>query len=393
MKKTMRLTLLTAPLTVLLITLWIASCSNKTGENTQLLTKKLVPAITKAMLGGIVFNDDTLSNPPGQSCASCHNPEAAFSDAGNETSEGAGKGIFGSRNTPSLKYIAFTPSFSGDAVNGWQGGFMWDGRVNTLEKQAIKPFLNPIEMNNSREQLAKKLRSSTYIQQIEKLYGKDALIEDTSLIKSVADALAAFQRTEAFSPFDSKTDYVQAGLLEYSEEEQRGEAYFTGDGLCIDCHQGTFKGREIFSRFIHHNILIPPNPNLPFYSQPEAINSEGSAFIDLGTANNPLLNKEESTYARGLFKTPSLRNIALTAPYMHNGVLKTLSDVIDFYSVMEDFWPPELDENKSPLVTTILDITDQQKSDLIAFLDTLTDGYPASPEMKKFLREKQAAQW
>lgn len=343
----------------------------------------------KEALGAMLFHDASLSNPAGQSCASCHGAAGAFADPGKVVSEGAVKGAFGHRNAPSLKYAKFSPPFQRRAGGDWRGGQFWDGRADSLKQQALVPFYNPLEMNTTPAQLAKALRSANYQAQISAAYGKAALSSDSAITQAAADALEAFQQTEVFAPFDSKYDYARVGLIELSPQEMRGEDVFNTEASCIDCHLGSINNQEIFSRFVHHNILVPRNPKLPFYSQPKAINPQGEAFIDIGTAANPALTPEEKLIAKGIFKTPTLRNIALTGPYMHNGVFTTLEEVIDFYNKIEDFGPPEVSENKSNLLALSLRLSEDDKKALLAFLHTLTDGYPASPELKAQLKAYQ----
>ncbi len=352
-----------------------------------------------AELGAILFNDTTLSQPKGQACSTCHNPAKHFADPGTAVREGAVKGAVGFRNTPSLKYAAAAPEFSGGDYDEWVGGLFWDGRSNSLEEQALEPFFNPVEMNNTEAGLAKALRQPHYKPLFESLFGSKVLKDDTALVRAAAQALADFQRTPLFAPFDSKYDYVQAGLMTFTPSEERGKRLFNGGGPgfgnCLDCHSGSFQGKDIFTRFVHHNILVPRNTELAFYKQPETVNPQGKAFIDIGTAmNKGVINSPiegETTRAKGLFRTPSLRNIEKTAPYMHNGVFKTLEEVLNFYIDIHKFGPPEVRENKSAMLSTILEITQQDKKDIIAFLKTLTDGYPASAEIKNKLREKQKA--
>lgn len=350
--------------------------------------------ITEETLGTIIFNDPDLSNPKGLSCARCHQPDKAFADPGNAVSAGAVEGSFGKRNTPSLKYISFVPAFSySDWSESWRGGQFWDGRVDTLEEQALGPFLNAFEMNNTEAGLAASLRKSTYIQHFKTLYGEATVKDDGKLVRAAAKAVAAFQRTEIFEPFDSKYDYMEMGLVEFTAQEKRGEELFDGQGMCIDCHVGRDGEKQLFTQFAHHNIKVPPNPELAFYTQPKAINPDGKKFVDLGTGLNPKLTKEEAAKARGVFKTPSLRNIAVTAPYMHNGVFASLDEVMDYYIDMEKFWPAEVDENRSSLISSALNFSEQDKADVIAFMRALTDGYDAGPGMKKRLREAQEKRW
>lgn len=353
--------------------------------------------ITKAILGNIIFNDPALSNPTGQSCGSCHDANQHFADPGVTVRDGAVKGALGFRNAPSLKYAMTIPPLSGGNHDEWQGGLFWDGRANTLEEQALGPFFNPLEMNNTQVGLAKALRQSTYIQHFQTLFGENIIKDDAALIAGAAEALAEFQRTDIFAPFDSKFDYVEAGLMAFTEEEEHGKKLFNGGGPgfgnCVDCHSGNYQGKSIFTQYVHHNILVPRNPDLSYYQQPKTVNPDGKKFTDLGLGQNLKITNSsidgEAARAKGLFRTPSLRNIAETGPYMHNGVFRTLEEVVDFYVEIQRAGPAEVSENQSLLLSTILEFSEADQKALVAFLKTLTDGYPAPKALKDRLRAYQ----
>lgn len=319
----------------------------------------------KVSLGNILFNDPTLSNPPGQSCANCHMPDLAFAES-RTVSEGR-TGALGTRNAPSLMYAKFSPAFTFEEWRKtWVGGQFWDGRVDSLAEQALGPLLNPIEMNNTPATLATRLRNVSYRGMLEEIYGKDIFADDNKLNMAAADALQAFQMSETFAPFTSKFDYAQQGLVELTEQEKLGRKIYDTNGACIDCHAGMAEDKLIFTQFSYHNILTPPNP---------AVNN---GVPDSGAANNPKLNAEEKRLAQGRFKTPTMRNIAVTAPYMHNGVFRTLRDVIEYYNNIDDrdrWGPASFPATKSHMLRTKLDLTEAEIEALIAFLNTLTDGY------------------
>ena len=133
---------------------------------------------------------------------------------------------------------------------------------------------------------------------------------------------------------------------------------------------------------------MPRNPALAFYSQAKTVNPLGAAFVDGGTQANPHLSAKDKLLARGLFRTPSLRNVVLTSPYMHNGVFTTLEEVVDFYNDIDAF-EPEFADNSSGMLTRKLNLTEQEKAELVAFLKTFTDGYSVPPETLKALKAKQ----
>lgn len=319
----------------------------------------------KAALGNILFNDPTLSNPPGQSCATCHRPDMAFSD-GKVVSEGANKSP-GVRNTPSLMYARFSGAFIyEDWRRTWVGGQFWDGRADTLAEQALGPLLNPIEMGNTREILADNLRKTSYTNLFEAIYGKEVFSNNENLLNAAADALQAFQMTDTFAPFTSKFDYAQRGLVELTEQEKLGRRLFDGKAACLDCHAGWGADKQLFTSFSYHNILTPPNIAL------------NNGIADIGAAANPKLNADEKKLAQGRFKTPTMRNITKTAPYMHNGVFKTLREVIEYYNDVDDrkrWGPASFPETKSHMLTAKLNLTEEEIDALLAFLEALTDGY------------------
>lgn len=346
----------------------------------------------KRSLGALIFNDNGLSNPIGQSCASCHKAEFAFAD-NVVASEGATAGAFMQRNAPSLKYGHFSGAFRDLGWGNWQGGFFWDGRADTLQEQALGPLYNPLEMNATPAKLAAALKASSYFEWLVQHYGEAIKNDDNRLINAALDALAAFQTSETFSPFDSKYDYASAGIVELSPSEKRGEKLFKNKALCADCHwsdEQKFGGRQLFTGFTYHNIGVPSNPELPVFKGQGQMAKNQTGFVDEGISLNLKFIESDKYEMAGAFKTPTLRNIELTAPYMHNGVFTTLEEVVDFYNDMEKFWPPEV-KNLSGLVSTKLELTQQEKVDLIAFMKALTDGYKVSLQEREKLKSLQRA--
>ena len=322
-------------------------------------------------VGQNLYFDTNLSEPAGQSCASCHEPVAGFADPDQNlpVSEGVIAGLFGGRNSPTASYAAFTPPFT--TSGGVKGGQFWDGRASTLADQAKGPFLNPVEMaNTSRAQVIMKIQASAYSVQFSQVCGPDAY-DAANVDQSydcMADAIAAFESTPVFSPFSSKYDAVQAGLAEFTAQEQEGLNLFNGNAKCAHCHS-TGKGKEpdLFTDFKYDNIGLPANPEVSALT--------GNSDIDLGLG----AALSDSKYD-GEFKTSHLRNVELTAPYMHNGVLKTLKEVVHFYNTRDipGLWPaPEVPGNISSKFVGDLGLTDAEEDAIVAFMLTLTDGYTA----------------
>jgi cytochrome c peroxidase len=336
---------------------------------------------TKERLGKLLFFETSLSTPPGQSCSSCHDPAAAFADPDAElpVSRGALPGRYGNRNDMPVAYAAFVPPRHVDPEEAiWVGGLFWDGRVNTLAEQAQGPPLNPLEMANpDTATIAEKLRALAYAGLFTQVYGPDALDSPASAYANMADAIEAYEKTSEVSPFDSKYDLWLRGEAELSAQELRGLAIFEAEdrGNCAACHPsqpGEDGSPPLFTDFTYDNLGTPRNPENPFYTLPADLNPDGFAFVDLGlgvTVGDPAEN--------GKFRVPTLRNVEVTAPYMHNGVFKTLFQVVAFYNTRDVAdWPnPEVAENVNDEELGDLGLTNPELEDLVAFLRTLTDGW------------------
>jgi len=282
---------------------------------------------TKEALGQELFFDKVLSLDSTIACASCHKPEFAFADTV-AFSKGVGDST-GIRNTPSLMNLAY-----GDY-------FFYDGRVATLEEQAIVPIESPIEMHLDFAEAVKRIQAkSVYQKYFAEVY---AAPPDSA---NILNALKAFQETletDGSSPHDQWVMDVDPDAL--SESQLRGRDLFIEDGKCFDCHFGPFFTGDEFR-------------NIGLY--------DGIEWKDSGRFS---ISKDSTDL--GKFKTPGLRNVALTAPYMHDGRFKTLEEVVDFYSNPYDFVAKPI--NMDPLMVKPMDFTDQEKKDLVNFLHALTD--------------------
>jgi cytochrome c peroxidase len=341
------------------------------------------PLGAKERLGRLLFFDKSLSEPPGQACANCHAPQVAFADPETElpVSRGAIPGRFGNRNDMTVSYAAFVPPLHRDEQEGiWIGGLFWDGRVNSLAEQAQGPPLNPLEMANPHTAaIAGKLRALSYAGLFTEVYGPDALTDPARAYDHMADAIAAYERTPEVSPFSSKYDHWLRGEARLSEQELRGLALFEAEdkGNCAACHPSrpaADGSPPLFTDFSYDNLGTPRNPENPFYALPPALNPDGYGFVDLGLGNtvgDPAEN--------GKFRVPTLRNAAVTSPYMHNGVFKTLFEVVSFYNSRDlaGWPPPEVAETVNTEELGDLGLTTAEIEDLVAFLKTLTDGWPA----------------
>jgi cytochrome c peroxidase len=300
----------------------------------------------KIALGKSIFFDKNLSNPIGQSCASCHAPEKGFSDPQNNAiSQGAQLQFFGNRNAPSLAYNVFAPSqFYNAEDETYIGGFFYDGRSSSLQEQMIQPFIGQAEMNNgSIHNVVKKIKEATYLGAIQNYYNNPT--SDVEIFNAVADAVTQFETSGEVNSFTSKYDYYAKQLVAFSEDEKQGLKLFQNKAKCAQCHvldPDERTGKVLFTDFSYDNLGIPKNKNNPFYTQ--TANAAQGKYIDLGIG----AIKKEAQH-KGKFKVPTLRNIAVSAPYYHNGSIKTLKEAIHFYNVRDlktgEFEAPEYNQN------------------------------------------------
>ncbi|MDH4274724.1 MAG: c-type cytochrome [Gammaproteobacteria bacterium] len=272
----------------------------------------------RVALGKSLFFDPRLSGSKWISCATCHNPALAWSD-GLPTAIGHGMKVL-DRATPTIINTAY------------QRSQMWDGRFRTLEEQALGPIQADVEMNQNMAMLLDEIQSNKgYIALFEKAYPGEGVNKDT-----LAKALASFERTivSTESPFDRWAKGEEKAM---SDAAKRGFALFEGKANCVACHQGFNFTDDGF-----HNIGLKGSKDPGRYAK-KAIKS-----------------------MQGAFKTPTLRDIALTAPYMHSGTYKTLTEVVEHYNRGGDAHD-NLDPNVKPL-----NLSKQEVDDVVAFLNALT---------------------
>ena len=331
-------------------------------------------------LGQKLFFDQSLSNPGGQSCASCHAAVTAFSDPyHNIVSPGIAGGLAGNRNGPAIAYSRFSVSrYYSIEDSSYKGGLFWDGRVNTLEEQAQKPFLNPLEMGNTdAAMVVRKLQTSPNYAYYKQIYGDATDVDKT--FANIATAIATFERSDTFGQFTSKFDYYLKGQAVLTDQEYRGMKLFSDTlrAMCSNCHSITpdeTYNKILFSDHTYENIGVPRNRNNPFYGIPLSYNPDGVNYIDLGLG--AIINDSDFY---GTFKVPTLRNVAISAPYFHNGVFGTLEQVVHFYNTRDStgagFESPEYAPTIDHTETGNQHLSAQEEKDIVAFLKTLTDGY------------------
>ena len=355
----------------------------------------------KQQLGKKLFFDQSLSHGGNQSCASCHTPSVAFTDPNkaNATSAGSNPMLFGPRNAPSAMYMAYSPKFYYDEAEGlYIGGQFDDGRAATLEDQAKGPFVNAIEMGNAdRAEVIGRLAGGVNATEFKQVFGANALDDIDSAYDNIAVAIADYERSPELSPFSSKFDFFLKGRAKLTAQERSGFNLFNDPmkGNCAACHISTSTDDvtpPLFTDFTYDNIGSPKNFQNPFLSLPAEFNPDGQAFLDLGLGG---VVGDPSLY--GAFKVTTLRNIAVTGPFGHNGYFGTLDQVIDFYS-SRDLKPACADPTASADQATLLGcwptaefadtmnveelgalgLTAQERADIALFLGTLTDGYEAA---------------
>lgn len=350
-------------------------------------------AITLADLGGQLFRDTTLSSRGTQSCASCHDPATAFvdPDAMRPVSAGAEAGRFGTRNSPTAMYASFVPPLHLDGAGGpprWAGGLFHDGRADTLEAQAALPLFNPAEMNLADDaDLLARLRESPVRVAYEDVYGPASLSEGAdpaTATTRVAAAIAAFEREPALQPFSSKFDAVAAGTAAFTPQEARGRDLFVraDKGDCARCHTiapGPGGAAPLFTNFTYENLGVPRHPDRAFFA---------ADSVDTGLAATLAARGETAAAvadARGRFRVPTLRNVALTGPWMHNGVFTDLRTLVEFYNTRDSdparwraIGEAEVPETVNHGVTGNLGLAPDEVDAIVAFLGTLSDGYVAN---------------
>ena len=349
------------------------------------------PLLSKTELGQQLYFDTNLSANRTQSCASCHAPEAGFADPRGNAAQGAvslgddGHSL-GDRNAPTAAYAMFSPAFQLSNEGIYKGGQFHDGRENDLQGQAGGPPTNPIEMGMpSKAAVIERLNENPrYRDSFIALYGQDIFNTPEQAYSAMADSIAAFERTELFAPFDSKYDRFLRGEYQLSEQEELGRTLFFSQQFtnCNLCHQLKASPRaagETFTSYEYHNIGVPVNQNA------RAVNGVASDHIDRGLLENPAVSDPAQA---GKFKVPTLRNVAVTGPYMHNGVFKDLRTVVLFYNKYNSrsnarqinpetgqAWATaEVAANLSvEELETGPALTDQRVDALVAFMKTLTD--------------------
>lgn len=332
----------------------------------------------KIALGEKLFLDTRFSITGEVSCSTCHDPEKALTDSPLKTSEGIRK-LTGTRNAPTVVNSAYNETQ------------FWDGRSPTLEDQALHPFLNPVEMAMpNHERLIEVIRNDPdYVKQFKDVFGVPG---NEIKIQQVTQAIAAFERTQIAgdSPWDRW--YFAGEEDAISESAKRGFEVFLRDGRCVSCHM-IEQDFALFTDHQFHNVGVGINemqdrvPELAeafLVAKQRGIDVDVAVLADKDTSDLGRFAINEQFDGLGAFKTSTLRNIAVTPPYMHDGSIATLKEVVEHYNNGGATNP---DDKVNPYLSggiRPLDLTDQQIDDLVAFMEALT-----SPQFAE-LAEKQA---
>jgi len=382
---------------------------------------------------------DKISSPDWMSCASCHSPDVGWTgptpgiNAHGAVYRGAIPTRFGNRKPPSAAYATLSPIFHFDEDEElFIGGNFWDGRAtgerlgNPAADQALGPFLNPVEQNNpSKRAVCEQVAASKFADLFGEVWGAgtpdcttDGGVE--AMYDHIGLSIAAYEHSTEVNQFSSKYDASLAGDAELTDEEEWGLELFEGDAQCSLCHPTRISlalAPLALTDFSYDNLGVPRNPENPFYGMDEEllddgtpINPDGIAWIDPGLGGFLATRPEWADMAeenRGKHKVPTLRNVGKSfgnnfpKAFSHNGYFKSLKSIVHFYNTRDvkpvcpdDFttekdalkmncWPiPEVPENVNTDELGDLGLKDAEEDAIVAFLETLTDGFKVKKKVK-----------
>jgi len=418
-----------------------ADTSGANPHPVHLELPRVEPLSAVAQLGKLLFFDTSLSASGRQSCASCHSPKYGYNPPNALTIQPGGPELknVGYRPPLSLAYLYRQLPFSigpdaGDVeapvnLNALaastrndakakksagtapatvaivpQGGLFWDGRADSLQRQAYIPMLNPVEMANASEaDVARKLQHTRYLQSFAQLFGPAILDDPQQLVSEAMFAIGRFEVEDpSFHPFTSKYDAWLQGRARLTVAEMRGLKLFNDPekANCAGCHLSQASGDglpPLFTDTQYEALGVPRNASLPFNKNPLA--------FDLGLCGPVRKDLANQTQYCGMFLTPTLRNVDRRSVFFHNGVYHTLKQVMDFYNLRsiapEKIYPRgaggkpaqyddipaaywgNVDTSDAPFNRHVGDapsMTEQDISNIITFLHTLDDGYTPAPQ-------------
>ncbi len=371
------------------------SASTSTSTTTSTTTPAATPvasSATQLSVAQALFAEKSLSASGQLACATCHTDETAHS-----TAAGVALPVGGalmnqqvSRSSPSLMYKSTTPIFSFDNNGQAVGGFNWDGRANTMADQSAGPLLASTEMaNSSINVLVTRVRALSYYKDFASVFNVPTNATDQQVYDILRGAFETYQRQDTdYLLFNSKFDKFLDGIATLSASEERGRQLFNAPtkGNCASCHSsqvGPGQQRPLFTNFRYAALGIPRNTAI--------IANQDAAFFDMGLCGPVRTDLSARTDLCGQFKIPTLRNIAITAPYFHNSGIDTLTNAVKFYATRDSnpaLWYPSVNGsvvkfndlpanlrtnvqiNRAPFNSNL---NAQEIDDIVAFLQTLTD--------------------
>jgi cytochrome c peroxidase len=367
------------------------------------------PLSLAAQVGQKMFFDKSLSGSEKLACTSCHDPDHAYAPANDLAVQPGGKtlSLTGTRAVPSLRYKEYMPAYAdlldnpdGISRPGPGGGFTQDGRAPTMAEQAKIPLLAANEMaNKDGAAVVAKIRESAYAELFQQAFGKDVFGNPETAFQRATEALQAFQMEDySFHPYSSKYDLYAGNKIggDLSAAEKRGFAVFMNayKGNCFACHfsgAGLNGSVAMFTDYSYEAIGVPRNAAIP--------NNRNPNYYDLGICSRPDHPPRTNQQFCGLFKTPTLRNIATRKVFFHNGQIKSLKEAIRFYNTRDtnpELWYPTVHgmvqkfDDLPPRYRINLDkqlpldgreaggqplMSEDEMNDLETFLNTLTDDY------------------
>jgi cytochrome c peroxidase len=399
------------PLTALVLAGLFVACGSAHGAETLTRPQAYARAAALETLGRKLFFDPALSASGQMACASCHDPAHGFSPANDRAVQLGGKDMAepGLRAVPSLTYLQASPPFSehyydsadegDDSIdNGPTGGLTWDGRMDRGREQATFPLLSPFEMANENTGAAvARARKAGYDADLTALYGAEILKDEARTFAALTHALEVFEQSSRdFYPYSSKYDAYLAGRAKLTPQEAHGlELFEAADkGNCASCHRSAPDFNGTPPQFTDYGFIalgLPRNRAIPANAD--------SNWHDLGLCGPLRTDLAGRPDYCGLFRTPSLRNVALRKTFFHNGLVHALRDAVAFYverDTKPQKWYPsgndgkiaKFDDLPAEYVTNVNTdapfggkpgdrpaLSPSEIDDIVAFLRTLTDGY------------------
>jgi cytochrome c peroxidase len=388
-----------------------ADATAQTNDPSLTRPEAYARASALAALGRALFLDPSLSGSGQMACSTCHDPRHAFGPSNAFAVQLGGKDMHqpGIRAVPSLRYLQVVPQFTehffesdeegdGSIDNGPTGGLTWDGRVDRGRDQARIPLLSPYEMaNDSAAGVVADVREGGHAAELTRIFGNRIFADSDKAFAAIVETLEVYEQDfRDFYPYSSKYDTYLAGRAALTEQEMRGLALFNdpAKGNCGNCHRSGIGADGTPPQFTDYGLIaigVPRNHDI-------SANADAN-FFDLGACGPLRTDLAGDRNYCGLFSTPTLRNVALRKTFFHNGAAHTLREAIQFYverdtkpekwyprdaaghvrkfdDLPEQYWkninmePPFGGRPGDPATLSASEI-----EDVIAFLNTLTDGY------------------